>query len=153
MNLASSDSAKEIRQEQPNPNFVVGSPRFNPLVPRAPLSITKHDEGLGLELTAGAEASADQYGFLHRIVENSRREVEKNPRKRTRSLQLGCRITELWRRLFGANRARQSFTWMRPTLLQPPPLRASKSKPKTWKGPQRFIRRFRRTIREIQLLI
>src|SRR5262249_364396 len=92
--IIAAETAKEVRQSEPDPEFNVGSPRLNPLAASAPISITEGVDSVALNWN---RALAEQSGsaaseLVERLVERSRRQVIKHPNSARAHTNLGIAL-------------------------------------------------------------
>jgi tetratricopeptide (TPR) repeat protein len=94
MILTSNASASDVQQAEPDPRFLVGTPRLNPLAASAPLSITKHlgSVAIGWSPATSDEGDREEHDLVSRLIERSRREVMKRPSSARAHSNLGIAL-------------------------------------------------------------
>lgn len=94
MILASEKSTKEIQQSEPAPQFTVGVPRVNPLAANSILSLTKGVGGVDLDSIGEFkdQEAVDNETLLSRMIDRSRREVERRPDSARSHTNLGIAL-------------------------------------------------------------
>jgi tetratricopeptide (TPR) repeat protein len=94
MIFASEKTTKDVRQSEPDPQFMVRAPRVNPLAAGSTFAVTKSAHGIGLdsleELQPQIEKGRETLGS--RMIARSRREIERRPNSARAHANLGITL-------------------------------------------------------------
>jgi tetratricopeptide (TPR) repeat protein len=92
--ITSAATANDFRQLTPNPQFVLGIPRLNPLAPDAPLSITQLSASLAIDWHTDSPEESQNVAtdLVERLIGRSRREVSKRPNSARAHANLGISL-------------------------------------------------------------